>query len=156
MDALPAVHPRPGLPSRVSVYEVGPRDGLQAEKAVVPLPVKLEFIDRLGEAGLAVIEATSFVSPRWVPQRFDADELMAELRRRLAFATRFWYPISRVSSVPWLPDPTSLRSSSPLPRALPRELGDNPRWRDRDGCTGRRGGRCQRDFSTWLCVHVLW
>ena len=65
MDALPAVHPRPGLPSRVSVYEVGPRDGLQAEKAVVPLPVKLEFIDRLGEAGLAVIEATSFVSPRW-------------------------------------------------------------------------------------------
>ena len=82
MDALPAVHPRPGLPSRVSVYEVGPRDGLQAEKAVVPLPVKLELIDRLGEAGLAVIEATSFVSPRWVPQLADADELMAGLRRR--------------------------------------------------------------------------
>jgi hydroxymethylglutaryl-CoA lyase len=82
MDALPAVHPRPGLPTRVSVYEVGPRDGLQAEKAVVPLPVKLELIDRLGEAGLAVIEATSFVSPRWVPQLADADELMAGLRRR--------------------------------------------------------------------------
>jgi hydroxymethylglutaryl-CoA lyase len=82
MDALPAVHPRPGLPTRVSVYEVGPRDGLQAEKAVVPLPVKLELIDRLGEAGLAVIEATSFVSPRWVPQLADADELMASLRRR--------------------------------------------------------------------------
>jgi hydroxymethylglutaryl-CoA lyase len=82
MDALPAVHPRPGLPTRVSVYEVGPRDGLQAEKAVVPLPVKLELIDRLGEAGLAVIEATSFVSSRWVPQLADADELMASLRRR--------------------------------------------------------------------------
>ncbi len=82
MDALPAVHPRSGLPARVSVYEVGPRDGLQAEKAVVPLPVKLELIDRLGEAGLTVIEATSFVSPRWVPQLADADELMASLRRR--------------------------------------------------------------------------
>ena len=82
MDAIPAVHPRPGLPTRVSVYEVGPRDGLQAEKAIVPLPVKLELINRLGEAGLSVIEATSFVSPRWVPQLADADDLMAELERR--------------------------------------------------------------------------
>jgi hydroxymethylglutaryl-CoA lyase len=82
MDAMPAVHPRPGLPTRVSVYEVGPRDGLQAEKAVVPLPVKLELINRLAEAGLSVIEATSFVSPRWVPQLADADDLMAELERR--------------------------------------------------------------------------
>jgi hydroxymethylglutaryl-CoA lyase len=64
------------------VYEVGPRDGLQAEKAVVPLEIKLEFIDRLGEAGLTVIEATSFVSARWVPQLADADELMTRLRRR--------------------------------------------------------------------------
>jgi hydroxymethylglutaryl-CoA lyase len=82
MDALPAVHPRPGLPSRITVYEVGPRDGLQAEKTVISLPVKLELIDRLSEAGLPVIEATSFVSPRWVPQLADADELMAGLRRR--------------------------------------------------------------------------
>jgi hydroxymethylglutaryl-CoA lyase len=82
MDAMPAVHPRPGLPTRVSVYEVGPRDGLQAEKAIVPLPVKLELINRLGEAGLSVIEATSFVSPRWVPQLADADDLMVELERR--------------------------------------------------------------------------
>jgi hydroxymethylglutaryl-CoA lyase len=82
MDPQPAVHPRPGLPARVSVYEVGPRDGLQAEKAVVPLEIKLEFIDRLGEAGLAVIEATSFVSAHWVPQLADADELMTRLRRR--------------------------------------------------------------------------
>jgi hydroxymethylglutaryl-CoA lyase len=82
MDALPAVHPRVGLPGEVRVYEVGPRDGLQAEKAVVPLLVKLELIDRLGEAGLTVIEVTSFVSPRWVPQLADAGELMAGLRRR--------------------------------------------------------------------------
>jgi hydroxymethylglutaryl-CoA lyase len=82
MDAMPAIHPRPGLPSRVSVYEVGPRDGLQAEKTVLPLPVKLELIDRLGDAGLAIIEATSFVSARWVPQLADADDLMAGLQRR--------------------------------------------------------------------------
>jgi hydroxymethylglutaryl-CoA lyase len=82
MDPLPAVHPRPGLPEHVSVYEVGPRDGLQAEETLVPLPVKLELIDRLGEAGLAIIEATSFVSARWVPQLADADQLMTGLRRR--------------------------------------------------------------------------
>jgi hydroxymethylglutaryl-CoA lyase len=82
MDALPAVHRRPDLPNRVTVYEVGPRDGLQAEKTVVPLEVKLELIDRLGRAGLAIIEATSFVSPRWVPQLADADELMGRLQRR--------------------------------------------------------------------------
>jgi len=82
MVPLPAVHPRPDLPARVTLYEVGPRDGLQAEKTVIPLQVKLEFIDRLGKAGLAVIEATSFVSARWVPQLADADDLMTGLRRR--------------------------------------------------------------------------
>ena len=82
MGPLPAVHPRPDLPARVTIYEVGPRDGLQAEKTVIPLQVKLEFIDRLGKAGLAVIEATSFVSARWVPQLADADGLMTGLRRR--------------------------------------------------------------------------
>jgi hydroxymethylglutaryl-CoA lyase len=82
MVPLPAVHPRPDLPARVTVYEVGPRDGLQAEKTVIPLHVKLEFIDRLGKAGLGVIEATSFVSARWVPQLADAEELMTGLRRR--------------------------------------------------------------------------
>jgi hydroxymethylglutaryl-CoA lyase len=82
MVPLPAVHPRPDLPARVTIYEVGPRDGLQAEKTVIPLQVKLEFIDRLGKAGLAVIEATSFVSARWVPQLADAEELMTGLRCR--------------------------------------------------------------------------
>jgi hydroxymethylglutaryl-CoA lyase len=82
MEALPAIHPRPGLPARVSVYEVGPRDGLQAEQTMVPVQVKRELIDRLGAAGLGIIEATSFVSPRWVPQLADAEELMAGLQRR--------------------------------------------------------------------------
>jgi hydroxymethylglutaryl-CoA lyase len=64
------------LPSRVTIYEVGPRDGLQNEAAVVPVEVKAEFIRRLAEAGLATIETTSFVHPRWVPQLADAAELL--------------------------------------------------------------------------------
>jgi hydroxymethylglutaryl-CoA lyase len=64
------------LPERVTVYEVGPRDGLQNEQAVVPLETKAEFIRRLVEAGLPIVEATSFVHPKWVPQLADAGELL--------------------------------------------------------------------------------
>jgi hydroxymethylglutaryl-CoA lyase len=60
----------------VIIYEVGPRDGLQNEKTVVPVAQKAEFIHRLVEAGLPVVEATSFVHPKWVPQLADAAELM--------------------------------------------------------------------------------
>jgi hydroxymethylglutaryl-CoA lyase len=65
----------PGLPARVQIYEVGARDGLQNEAAVVPTATKLEFITRLVAAGLRTVEATSFVSPRWVPQLSDAEVL---------------------------------------------------------------------------------
>jgi hydroxymethylglutaryl-CoA lyase len=82
MPGLPDVYPRSGLPEAVSVYEVGPRDGLQAEPTSVPAAVKLELIDRLGDAGLLAIEATSFVSPAWVPQLADAEEVMGGLNRR--------------------------------------------------------------------------
>src|SRR5579862_4953771 len=61
--------------SRASVYEVSPRDGLQNERATVPLRAKLRLIDALVAAGLKRIEITSFVSPRWIPQLADADEL---------------------------------------------------------------------------------
>ncbi len=81
--ALPQVHPRPGLPDTVSIYEVGARDGLQAESAIVSLDTKLTLIDRLAAAGLRAIEATSFVSPRWVPQLADADQLMSRLVRHV-------------------------------------------------------------------------
>ena len=64
---------------RVTIYEVGPRDGLQNEKGLVPLEAKAEFIHRLLAAGLPVVEATSFVHPRWVPQLADAAELMTLL-----------------------------------------------------------------------------
>lgn len=56
------------MPSYVKIVEVGPRDGLQNEKSTVPTYVKVELIRRLAEAGLPVVEATSFVSPKWVPQ----------------------------------------------------------------------------------------
>ncbi|GII27246.1 hydroxymethylglutaryl-CoA lyase [Planotetraspora mira] len=66
---------------RVTIYEVGPRDGLQNEDVVVPVEVKREFIGRLADAGLTTIEATSFVHPKWVPQLADAAELLDGLPR---------------------------------------------------------------------------
>ncbi|WP_055481081.1 hydroxymethylglutaryl-CoA lyase [Sphaerimonospora mesophila] len=66
---------------KVTIYEVGPRDGLQNESVTVPVEVKREFVRRLAEAGLTTIEATSFVHPKWVPQLADAAELLADLPR---------------------------------------------------------------------------
>ncbi|GHO77088.1 hydroxymethylglutaryl-CoA lyase [Ktedonobacter sp. SOSP1-85] len=68
-------------PERVRVVEVGPRDGLQNEKAQVPTAEKIRFIDLLSEAGLPVVEATSFVSPRAIPQLSDASEVMQSIKR---------------------------------------------------------------------------
>ncbi|MGW1680775.1 hydroxymethylglutaryl-CoA lyase [Saccharopolyspora sp. NPDC002376] len=69
------------LPDAVTIWEVGPRDGLQNEKQAVPVEVKLEFLHRLADAGLSVLEATSFVRPEWVPQLADAAELLSGLQR---------------------------------------------------------------------------
>jgi hydroxymethylglutaryl-CoA lyase len=66
----------------VRIYEVGPRDGLQNEQAVLDTAVKIELIDRLSESGLTHIEAGSFVSPRWVPQMANTPEIMARIGRR--------------------------------------------------------------------------
>jgi hydroxymethylglutaryl-CoA lyase len=70
------------LPGKVRLVEVGPRDGLQNEKAMVPVDVKVALVDLLTDAGFAAIEATSFVSPKWVPQMADAAEVMARIRRK--------------------------------------------------------------------------
>ena len=70
------------FPQRVKLVEVGPRDGLQNERTPLDVDTKVEFINRLSESGLAVIEATSFVSPKWVPQLADADEVMARITRK--------------------------------------------------------------------------
>jgi len=77
-----AAAPVAPLPERVTIYEVGPRDGLQNEKALVPTEDKAEFIERLLAAGLPIVEATSFVHPKWVPQLADAGELMTRLGDR--------------------------------------------------------------------------
>ena len=108
--------PDPRLPSRVTVYEVGPRDGLQNEKAVVPVEVKAEFIARLVAAGLPVVEATSFVHPRWVPQLADAEELLAARDRPRGAGCRCWSPTSAGSTGPWPPAYATSRSSAAPPR----------------------------------------
>ena len=77
------------LPSRVKIVEVGPRDGLQNEPQPVPASVKIELIDRLTDAGLPVVEATAFVSPKWVPQMADNAQVMAGIRRKAGVA----YPV---------------------------------------------------------------
>ena len=69
------------LPSKVKIVEVGPRDGLQNETQVVPTDIKIELIERLADAGVRVIEATSFVSPKWVPQMGDNSAVLRGIKR---------------------------------------------------------------------------
>ncbi|HSE11478.1 MAG TPA: hydroxymethylglutaryl-CoA lyase [Rudaea sp.] len=68
--------------SRVRIVEVGARDGLQNEKTILPASVKVELIDRLSDTGLDTIEATSFVSPKWVPQLADAADVYTAIRKK--------------------------------------------------------------------------
>ena len=93
----------------VRIYEVGPRDGLQAEAVTVSTDDKLRFISLLADAGLREIEATSFVSPRAIPQLADADQLMARLERPPRPRTGSRTPCSRsraaTSRVASLPRP---------------------------------------------------
>ncbi len=77
------------LPNKVRLFEVGPRDGLQNEKEIVPVEVKVGLIDRLTAAGLPAVEATSFVSPKWIPQLADAAEVLAKIQRKAGVS----YPV---------------------------------------------------------------
>jgi len=70
------------LPRHMRMVEVGPRDGLQNEAEIVPTAVKIALIDKLSATGLATVEATSFVSAKWVPQMADGAEVMAGIARR--------------------------------------------------------------------------
>ncbi len=70
------------MPKKVRIVEVGPRDGLQNEKMEVPTQVKLELIGRLADAGLPAVEATAFVSPKWIPQMADHTEVLEGIRRK--------------------------------------------------------------------------
>ena len=78
-----------GFPAEVRIVEVGPRDGLQNEKTDIGTANKIELIDRLSRTGLRSIEATAFVSPKWVPQMADAAEVLAGIARRPGIA----YPV---------------------------------------------------------------
>ncbi|MBA3265870.1 MAG: hydroxymethylglutaryl-CoA lyase [Nocardioidaceae bacterium] len=84
MKRTPQVQHADGLPSKVSIYEVGPRDGLQNESAIVPVEVKAHFVRRLVAAGLQSVEVTSFVHPQWVPQLADAEQLIDALDLTMA------------------------------------------------------------------------
>lgn len=70
------------MPARVKIVDVGPRDGLQNEKQVIPVDVKVALIDKLAEAGLTAIEAGAFVSPKWVPQMADSAAVLARIARK--------------------------------------------------------------------------
>jgi hydroxymethylglutaryl-CoA lyase len=72
------------LPAKVKIVEVGPRDGLQNEKGIVPTAIKIDLIGRLADAGVRAIEATSFVSPKWVPQMADNTAVMQGITRHPA------------------------------------------------------------------------
>jgi len=69
------------IPEKIQIVEVGPRDGLQNEKEWVPTETKISLIEKLADAGLTKIEATSFVSPKWVPQLKDAHEVFTGIKR---------------------------------------------------------------------------
>src|SRR5690606_18913239 len=84
----PIQHPAE-MTTAIRIVEVGPRDGLQNEKAIVPTTTKIELVDRLSATGLRTIEATSFVSPKWVPQLADAAEVYAGIAKRPGVA----YPV---------------------------------------------------------------
>lgn len=82
MNRLPQRFPLAGLPEQVTIYEVGARDGLQNESGLLPTEVKAEFLDRLTATGLSMVEATSFVHPKLVPQLADAEQLLSSFNPR--------------------------------------------------------------------------
>lgn len=105
---MPMASPEPGeLPAAVTIWEVGPRDGLQNESGVVPPEVKLDFLGRLADAGLPVVETTSMVRPDRIPQLADAAEVLDRLEPRRGVR----YPVL-------VPNPRGLE------RALDAGVGD--------------------------------
>ena len=90
---------RDSCPGAITVVEVGPRDGLQNERASVSTADKIELVNRLSAARLPVIEVSAFVSPKWVPQMSDAEQVFAGITRRArARATRRWSRTRAASS----------------------------------------------------------
>ena len=86
------------LPKTVKLVEVGPRDGLQNEKIILPLETKVELINRLSETGLSVIESGSFVSPKWIPQMAHTEEVFSLINKRINYLRNTWEEPSAPSS----------------------------------------------------------
>ena len=79
--------------SRVTVVEVGPRDGLQNITNVVPTNTKIELIKRLAKTGLSVIESTSFVSPKWIPQLADGPQVLSGIQSLIRGSNGIQFPV---------------------------------------------------------------
>ena len=153
---LPQVEPDQTLPRAVTVYEVGPRDGLQNEATVVPASVKVEFVRRVAAAGLTTIETTSFVDPRWVPQLADAAEVLALLgddgrgavARSSCRTNAAWSERSRPGSAP---SPSSAVRRRPSPGATSTAAS-----RSRSRCSARWwSARGRRPVGAGVRLHVL-
>src|SRR2546430_15387461 len=109
------------VPDLVRIVEVGPRDGLQNEPGEVPTDVKIQLIERLADAGLPAVEATAFVSPKWVPQMADHAEALERIRRRPGVSYPVLTPHLKGFEAARAPRPThgpALRAPS---QALPRQ-----------------------------------
>ena len=76
---IPVKRDNTNFPTFVRIVEVGPRDGLQNEKTIIPTAVKIDFINRLSMTGLSTIETTSFVSPKWIPQMASSKEVFNKI-----------------------------------------------------------------------------
>jgi hydroxymethylglutaryl-CoA lyase len=130
------------LPQRVTLVDVGPRDGLQNEKQTVPAEIKIGLVQRLQDAGLTEIEVTSYVSPKWVPQMADNAQVMSGIPRKPGVRYSVLTPNCRVSRPPWRwtapSGPTRSSCSAPPARPsasatstarLPRASSVSARWR---------------------------
>lgn len=100
-------------PNHVNIVEVGPRDGLQNEKVVIPPTVKIDLINRLGRAGMNIIEAGSFVSPKWVPQMAGTAEVITQMER--LSGNRYPVLVPNSKGLEILLDLLSDQPSSPTP-----------------------------------------
>ena len=159
-------------PARVKMVEVGPRDGLQNESKSVPTEVKVELIDRLADAGLRVIEAGSFVSPKWVPQMADTGEVMARIDRRAGVT----YPPAQPRSQDSQPPPRRSRRRTPTAPLRSRSSASKrfaaPRSMPGYGCaviflwywavpmkaksTRTRSPKSRNACSTWAAMRFRW
>ena len=142
-------------PRRVTIVEVGPRDGLQNEKAAISTADKIAFVNRLSLARLPVVEVTAFVSPKWVPQMADAADVLAGIER--AAGTRY---TALVPNLAGLERARIVEIDGQLgqPAAQERPEGRAARWRRAEIAQGQRlvveRHHQLHEIGVWLARHV--